>query len=149
METGELSIGIYTGGREMRQEAKYCAGSDAKLQGASYEPSQSLHWRMGWLETWPEQNIRHTNLLMIGYCRAKPTVALFCLPNTKRCYAIHRKLERDGRLPKRVKAARRLALESWNARPVSSTSARSFRRAPRMALSKRITEYPFINSMEP
>lgn len=62
MDTGELSIGIYTGGREMRQEAKYCAGSDAKLQGASYEPSQSLHWRMGWLETWPEQNIRHTNL---------------------------------------------------------------------------------------
>lgn len=53
----------YKGDRKIRPETEYSAGSDAKLQGASYDPSQSLHWRMGWLETRQEQNgTVHTNL---------------------------------------------------------------------------------------
>ena len=70
--------------------------------------SQANHFIGGW-DGWKHGQNKTSGTptsLMIGYCRAKPTVALFCLPNTKRCYAIHRKLERDGRLPKRVKAAR-------------------------------------------
>ncbi len=52
--------------------------------------SQANHFIGGW-DGWKHGQNKTSGTptsLMIGYCRAKPTVALFCHPNTKRCYRV-------------------------------------------------------------